>query len=556
MELRSFYFDHPQLFVVPVEHLTTKGVSEEFVKVAEEERGLSAGFFELLGEAVAKQTERLKPLYETARGQWFPPRLTNLCIVTDGESSRPYYQPFTGASLLLHAADFDPEISNAEFATYVLVHAERLGFVRNIAKTLVGNVGYFIKRSEAERTAFAEAAQRCTRPDAEGFRALGEAMAWVGEVLHDTLKPPMLNIDGLTELPGTGLMLTDDQAGKLGQLIETFESVARGVVDRYYASQAESLGGPSPAERISAFLKEHRPRLLLADSEDHIIWDPDEPDMVEDIPEATEGICDRAAVAICGDLQMVSDRTAQIFDRLEDPGALPSHGDEVQQKGGVYLHEDRKMMVYSLHQPGVDTKREGTPPFHSWLLGARMAHEWGHLAADAAMIAVPYQKQARYEAAMKELAALFDTIVQRAPEKLRQQAEERFADRPSGQSIGDAMLDMQMQRIGDYKSNVFAQAVLPVEEMESYVRVNVRPLAGQSGSFLGKLARYAYEAQYLGFSKMADPKHYFFTSTWFTENYVDTGILSREEAERVLDLMGEICTSHELVEGTLRENPA
>lgn len=546
MELRAFYFEHPQLFVVPVEHLSRSGVSAEFRSVAAAERELPEGFFDLLSEAIATQFERQTPLYAKARRQWFPPRLTNLCVVTEPQEARPYYQPFPGNSVLLYASDFDPACSNVEFATYQLLHAERLGIVRNVAKTLVGNLGYFLLRSAQEREAFAQAASQCTRPDAEGFRALAGAMSWVGDVLHQDLEAPLLRTDGLTELPGTGLLLTDEQAAALGELIQTFESAARSVVESYYAAQAQPLGGPSAAERIIAFVSEHRPRVLLADAEDRVIWDPELPERTDAIAGATETICERAAEAICRDLARVGERTAEILGRLRDPSALPSHGDEVQQQGGVYLHEERGLMVYSLHQPGVNTQREGTPPFHTWLLGARMAHEWGHLAAETDLVHIPADRRAAHEAAKAELAALFDAIVKRAPDKLRAQAQEHFAGRTLGTSIGEAMLDMQLQRIGDFKSNLFAQAVLPVEEMEAYVRVNVRPLGGEPGSFLSKLARYAYEFQYLGFSRMADPEHYFFASTWFAENYVDTGILSRDEAGRMLALMGDVCGAYVL----------
>lgn len=552
MELRAFYFGHPQLFVVPIEHQTRTGVSNEFKAVAAEERGISEGFFDLLGAAVAQQFERQAPLYAKARRQWFPPRLTNLCIVTDPEGARPYYQPFTGNSVLLYASDFDPEVSNLEFATYQLIHAERLGIVRSIPKALVGNLGYFLMRTDAERSGFAEAARRCTRPDAAGFAALGEALSWIGEVLHQDLKPPLLRSDGLTELPGTGLLLTDAQAGALGGLIQTFEAAARGVVDRYYASQAETLGGPSAGERITTFVTEQRPRLLLADANDRIIWDPDQPERTDAIAEATKTICERAAVAICNDLEMVSTRTTELLERLRDPSALPSHGEEVQQQGGVYLHEERGLMVYSLHQPGVNTQRESTPPFHAWLLGARMAHEWGHLAAETDLVGIPPERRAAHESAKAELIALFDTVAARAPEKVRAQAEEHFAGRPRGTSLGEAMLDMQLRRIGDFQSNVFAHAVLPVEEMEAYVRVNLRPLGGEPGSFLSKLARYAYEFQYLGFSRMADPRHYFFASTWFVDNYIDTGVITRDEAERMLDLMGDVCSAYVLSPDALR----
>ena len=364
------------------------------------------------------------------------PRLTNLSIITDAENSRPYYQPFTGSSVLLYASDFDPAISNVEFATYQLVHAERLGIIRNIPKTIAGGLGYFIVRTASERAAFAEAAARCTRPDAEGFRALGEAMPWIGELLHQQLKPPMLRTDGLTELPGTGLMLTDEQAAKLGPLLETFEGVARGVVDRYYAGQAEPLGGPSPAQRITAFLLEHRPHLLLADAEDRVIWDPERPEDVEAIGAAAQGICDRAAVGICRDLALVDSRSRELLARLADPDALPSHGEEVQQRGGVYLHEERRLMVYSLHQPGVDTKREGTPPFHAWLLGARMAHEFGHLAAEAGLVRIAPDARARHDQAKRDLVALFDTIVDRAPRSCARRPANTSRDAPGYERRG------------------------------------------------------------------------------------------------------------------------
>ncbi len=553
MQLRPFYFDQPEMFVVPVEHLSPSGVDPEFVRVAQGERELPGGFFELLSEAVATYFARVESLFGSARAQWFPPRLLNLCVVTKPEQARLYYQPFVGASLLLHQSDFDANSSNVEMATYQLVHAERLGITRNVAKTLLLNLGYFIQRSELEREAFAKAASRSIRPDAEAFVALGEAMAWVGGLLHEKLKPALLHSDGLTSIPGTGLLVTDEQTLKVGELIEAFERAGKGALERYYAAQAAPSGDLRPAERVGQHLLEHRPRLLLADREGTVIWDPEDPQELAGLGAALAGMCDRAAVGVCRDLELVAERTQQVLDRIVDSDALPFHADEVEQKDGAYLHEGRRLMVYSLRQPGVDTDREGPPPFHRWLLGARVGHEWGHLAAEADLVCVSPGKQERHDAALEELAELFDTIIKRAPEALRAQAEEQFSTRPACQSVGEAMVAMQMQRIGDYESNVFAHAVLPIEEMEAYVRVNVRTLAQESFSFLGKLARYAYEYQYLGFSRMTNPRHYFYASTWFPENYIKTGVLGEEEAGLMFDLMAEVCTSHELVPGALRD---
>lgn len=553
MELRPFYFGHPEMFVVPVEHLSPSGVDPEFVRVAEAERDLPAGFFDLLSEAIETYFSRVQSLFAAGRAQWFPPRLLNLCVVTEPEQARLYYQPFVGASLLLHKGDFDPAISNVEMAAYQLVHAERLGITRNVAKTVLGNLGYFIQRSELEREAFARAASLSTRPDADAFVALGEAMTWVGGVLHETLKPALLHTDGLTSIPGTGLLVTDEQTMKVGALIEAFEGAGKGALQRYYTAQAAPSGEGAPAERVGRHLLEHRPNLLLADRDGKIIWDPEDPQELAGLGAALEGMCDRAAIGVCRDLDLVGERTQQILGRIVDPDTLPFHAEEVEQKDGAYLHEGRRLMVYSLRQPGFDTDREGPPPFHRWLLGARVGHEWGHLAAEADLVCVSPDRQQRHDAALEELAEMFNTIIKRAPQALRAQVEDQFSDRPARQTIGEAMVAMQMQRIGDYESNVFARAVLPAEEMEAYVRVNVRTLAQESFSFLGKLARYAYECQYLGFSRMAKPRHYFHASTWFPDNYIKTGVLSEEEAGLMLDRMAEVCTSHTLVPDALRD---
>lgn len=553
MELRSFYLDHSEMFVVPVEHLSRRGVDAEFVRVAQSERDIPAGLFELLSEAVATYFDRVESLFQRGRAQWFPPRLLNLCVVTTPKLARLYYQPFVGTSSLLHQSDFDPKTSNVEMATYQLVHAERLGITRSIPRTLLGNLSYFIERTELERERFTSASARSVRPDADAFAALGDAMAWVGGLLHETLKPPLLNHDGLTGIPGTGLLVTDEQAMKLGELVEVFEQVGTGALERYYAAQAAPLGEESPVDRVGRHLLEHRPRVLLADRDGRIIWDPQDPEALGGLGPALHGMCDRAALGVCQDLDLVAERTQQVIGRISNPDALPFHAEEVQQKDGAYLHEERRMMVYSLRQPGVDTEREGTPAFHRWLLGARVGHEWGHLAAEADLVCVPPELLERHDTALEELGALFDTVIARAPQGLQTQAQEQFSGRAATQSVGEAMLAMQMQRIGDYESNVFAQAVLPIEEMEAYVRVNVRTLAQESFSFLGKLARYAYECQYLGFSRMANPRQYFYASTWFPDNYIKTGVLREEEAGLMFDLMAEVCTSHQLVPGALRD---
>ena len=137
MELRRFYFAHPELVVLPVEHLSERGMSEAFAEALQQERRVSDGWIELFDRAYATYWERAAWLYARAPETWFPPRRQNLALVLEPERTRPYYQPFHKSSWMLYASDFDPETSNLEHATYQLLHAERLSTSRDMAMAII-----------------------------------------------------------------------------------------------------------------------------------------------------------------------------------------------------------------------------------------------------------------------------------------------------------------------------------------------------------------------------------------------------------------------------------
>jgi hypothetical protein len=101
MQLRTFYFAHPQMYLIPVEHQCDDGISPQFAELLRQERGLGDDFIGLLNSALLTYRARVDVLFRHGRGGWFPPRLQNLCIVTETAASRPFYQPFAGASWLL-----------------------------------------------------------------------------------------------------------------------------------------------------------------------------------------------------------------------------------------------------------------------------------------------------------------------------------------------------------------------------------------------------------------------------------------------------------------------
>ena len=544
MELRGFYFHHPEMFMVPVEHLSPKGVDPAFAEVLQAERGLGPDWVGMLDRAIADYFERVPQIFARARRTWFPPRLQNLCVVTQPERTRPYYQPFDKASWLVYASDFDPEHSSRELAVYQLVHAERMGLVRNLQSTLLQNLSWFLLRSEEEAVDFEAGARRSNRPDADAFVALAEALPWIRELYHAKLRPPLtLDAEPLAPLPGTELVVTEAQAVKLRALVDAFEAAANRVVERYFAWTERADTDVSPAQWVCGWLKERRPQLLLADRDGKCIWDCEQPESIDQVGAAIEGFTEAAAKSLCDDLAVVSDRTLTFLEALNDLDTLPHHGEEVEQENDIFLHENRRLIVYSLEQPGLDTRREPSPPYHRLLVGARTMHEWGHLACDGGFAGLDPEKNDEHEATLNELGALLDAVIENAPEAFAKQVQAEF-DPASLRSMGQSMARAQLGRMQDYLSNKIAQRLLPTEEMEAYVRANVKTLAQERRSMIGKLPRYAYEYQYLGFSKMADPRRYFFETTWFAQHYFETGLMTRDQAEQMLDLMSRVCACY------------
>jgi hypothetical protein len=80
----------------------------------------------------------------------------------------------------------------------------------------------------------------------------------------------------------------------------------------------------------------------------------------------------------------------------------------------------------------------------------------------------------------------------------------------------------------------------------------VRTLAHERAtSLLTRLARHSYEVQYLRFSLMEDWRGYFFGSTWFDRNFVDTGLVTRARVEEAFATVASICSCYAIDESAL-----
>ena len=125
--LTDYYFSEDGMFVIPVEHLSRDGLTDDFRSVLRERASLPAGWTELFEDAFRAYWTRTAELSAQTSMYWFPPRVQNVCVVTDPLHVRPYFQPFYKSAWLLYASDFDPAESNVEFGAFQFLQAERMG---------------------------------------------------------------------------------------------------------------------------------------------------------------------------------------------------------------------------------------------------------------------------------------------------------------------------------------------------------------------------------------------------------------------------------------------
>jgi len=550
MKLGRFYFAHPDVFVVGVEHLSESGLSSAFAEALRNERGVSSEWVALFNKSYATYWTRAQKLYADVPEGWFPPRRQNLLIATSAEGTRPYYQPFAGASWMLYASDFDPAVSNVEFGTYQLLHAERLSAAKDMARAVIGGMGYWLTRTRPEIDRFCRACQNAPRPDARVFRRLAHAMPWVRKLYHARLRPPPRNHDlKVRHIRDAGLIVPEDRLEPLEQLVGALRADAVDTFERHMeASSTRSAMDPlvdmarTPAAFVCDWLAEAKPRLLVGDGQGNILWDPDRPREVDALRQALGKIGAAAAESLQADLEIVGRRTVKVLGALREPERLPADSEDVEQDGGVYLHERRKLIVYDLAQPGLDVRREPAPPYHRHLLGARVIHEWGHLVAEAGMAAVPEQGKAEHEAARKAVVDAVERLVASAPSAFRTSAAVESKGRPAGELV----LELIESRLSDYLANLVLERFADEVELEAYIRANVASRFGEDLDPLAMIARYAYEVQYLHLGQVEDRFDYFLGSTWFRDYLVDTKVVSEAHLRAVFDATERLCRCHAL----------
>ena len=124
-------------------------------------------------------------------------------------------------------------------------------------------------------------------------------------------------------------------------------------------------------------------------------------------------------------------------------------------------------------------------------------HEWGHLAHAAKFLRVPDENKLAYKEARAELGDCFLKAIAAIPEITRSMDAETAGLSLCSNHLPPILARKTLARVGDYLSNLMCSKMLPGEEMQIYVRTNVRHHFDEKLGLVSELARYAYEVHYL-----------------------------------------------------------
>jgi hypothetical protein len=546
--MRSFCLAQANAFLVPAEALHEHGVDAEFADLLVSEGRLSAEQLRCLEGGFGLYWQRSRDLYARAPGSWFPPRRTNLLIVAEPRGVVPYLEPFGGTSSMLYASDLD---TRPEYVAYLLVHMERLALLRSVRAALVSNLSYWFDRDEASRKAFAAAAARAKRPDARAFVALADAFVWIDELLHIPLRPPLQEpVEPYLAVEGADLYVPKRLQPQVTALCDEGEAAVRSALQSTAPAGAPAAG--RTVDALADWLQQARAHVIVV-ADGATVWSPEMND-VRWIRRALAGASDEAVASVHADLKIIDARSRQFLERVRDVETLPKHCAVLETGNGTYIDATRRAVVYELQQPGFDARAAAAPPYHRLLLGARVMHEWGHVAHTAKFLRVPEENRPAYTEARTELGKRFAQAVAAVPDHLRAAvAAELGTIAPSAAEVPAALARKTLARVGDYLANLMCSRLIPAEEMQAYVRTNVRHHMDENLGLVSELARYTYEVHYLALAGI--PRSYFFDTSRFRDYFIDSGIISEDAANALFDAAGRVLACYAIDETKL-ELPA
>lgn len=546
--MRRFCLAHAEAFVVPAEMLGEQGMDPLCAEQLLAEDRLTQAQLRCLEQGFALYWRRALELFKKAPGSWFPPRQVNLLIVSDAGAVPPYFDPFAGSSSLIYLSDLD---SHPEYVAYQLIHNERISLLHSMRAALICNLSYWLQRDDASRQAFRSAARQASRPDAAIFVQLGEALEWIGAIGHATLNPPDPDAtEPYLPVAAAELFVPKRLQVALVELCDMAEAMLRQAMQAVTTRRAAQPTRASQAlDALCDWIIEVQAELIVRDADGKTVWHPECRDSSA-LRKALSGAADEAVASLGADFRVVHERSRSFLAALGDRADLPRHCPVLVEGDGAWLDAAKQAVVYELQQPGFDALGCAAPPFHRLLLGARVMHEWGHLAHAGRLLRVPDADRTAYQRARAELGDCFHQALDRVPRRMRPQLMHQLhqlAARPADQPA--ALARKVLSRVGDYLANLLCSRLLPGEELQAYVRTNVRHHLGENLGLVDELARYAYEVHYLDLASM--PRQYFFATTRFNEYFVDSGLISAADTQALFDATGRVLACYAIDETRL-----
>jgi hypothetical protein len=551
--LADYYLLDPRVVLVPIEHLTDAGLTAELADLVAARAGWTPEQVALFDAGWSRYWTRSADLARRTR-RWPPPRRRHVAVVVQPDAVRPYVQLLNTSAWLVYAADVDPATSDPELLAFVLALGDRMAATGEVTTAAVQAAAWWLERTDDECAAFADAAARSTRPDADAYVAVADALPWLRSLHHEVLRPQAASAPGRS-IPATGLFVPIALEAEPPRLVAVWKQTATRVVARHHAAWRRS--DPSLVANLCDWLVAEVPPLLVAAEKGRLLWDPDVPDRVAPLRAALKTADAVAVEAVHRDLERVASVTRAFLGAVVDPAALPAPDATTAEGGYTYLHPTRRLIAYDLHEPGMERLIGPPLPYEHAMLGARTAHEWAHV-ADAAGF-VPRVVAADDWAALRvELATALEDTVARAPAAVRARTAADLATIADGRPIGVALGRLLMTRMPDYRANLVARALMTDVEAETYARHNVRALGNEYGAEQAwrLLLRYLFEYQYvrpaLGFTHIEDPRTFFFASTGLANDLIATAIVDEARFDDLADIVGRLCTCHAIDRMRLR----
>lgn len=539
--LEDYYFLDSRVVLVPTERLTDDGVDPSFAALLHERAGWSAARVDVLSTAVASYATRCTALAGRTP-QVRPSRLRSVAVVRDASRLRPFVALLNTSTWTIYESDLDPESSHAELVTYALLHGDRLVEAPEIGRVAIDLAPYWLERSPAELRSFAEAARASTSPDGPIFRAVAEALPWLRELRHETLRPPRLGTH--RAIPGTGLLVPRRLEARPEELVERCREGARTALAEFHARLGGS--GADAAERLTTWLATTAPRLLVnGGGSPEPLWEPSSPARLDRLSAAVAKGTSAALEDVLSDLQVISRHTERFLTSVVDPAALSRPDAAAAQRGYTFLHRERGILAYDLDEPGLERLRTPSLPYAREMLGARSWHEWAHVADDAGWVPRTVE-EGRWREIEGCFASGLDEVLRNAPRAVRAETERDLESLPSPGSAGERLVQLFETRLPDYRANLLACRFMSEGERETYVRQNVRALHREyaPAARWRLLVRYLYEFQYLSFSAVEDRRSYFLESTGFRHEFFDLDLLDDETFDALAFAARALCEAH------------